>query len=99
MPTSSAGLSFVPNVSIAKSLTNGGTLSITRSPTSMTGDLHDRDEPAISSATPSATIAATTPAIAPSAVIDRFESGSVDMPAVRAPPPLDHVTIGVGPQS
>ena len=42
MPMSSAGLSFVPNVSIANSLTNGGAASISRSPTSSTGDRHVR---------------------------------------------------------
>ena len=51
MPMSSAGLSFVPNVSIANSLTNGGAASISRSPTSSTGDRHARSRPASSSAT------------------------------------------------
>ena len=45
MPISSAGLSFVPNVSMANSLTNGGAASMTRSPTSRTGERHDRLEP------------------------------------------------------
>ena len=62
MPTSSAGLSFVPNVSMANSLTNGGAASMTRSPTSSTGERHARLSPASSSATPSATPAATSPA-------------------------------------
>ncbi len=83
MPISRAGLSFVPNVSIAKSFTNGGTLSITRSPTSMIGERHERDTPATSSATPSATSAATRPAAAPIAAIQRVESAF--MPVVRAP--------------
>ena len=44
MPMSSAGLSFVPNVSIANSLTNGGAASMTRSPTSSTGERQARFE-------------------------------------------------------
>ena len=40
MPISNAGLSFVPNVSIANSFTNGGAASITRSPTSSIGERH-----------------------------------------------------------
>ena len=44
MPISSAGLSFVPNVSIANSLTNGGAASMSRSPTSSTGERHVRFE-------------------------------------------------------
>ena len=62
MPISSAGLSFVPNVSIANSLTNGGAASMSRSPTSSTGDRQVRLSPASSSATPRATPAVTSPA-------------------------------------
>ena len=47
-------LSFVPNVSIANSLTNGGAASIRRSPTSSTGERQARFSPARSSATPRA---------------------------------------------
>ena len=61
MPTSSAGLSFVPNVSMANSLTNGGAASMTRSPTSSTGERHVRLSPARSSATARATPASTSP--------------------------------------
>ena len=61
MPISSAGLSFVPNVSIANSLTNGGAASISRSPTSSTGERQARLSPASSSATPSATPAVDEP--------------------------------------
>ena len=62
MPTSRATLSFVPNVLIANSLTNGGAASITRSPTSSTGERHARFSPARSSATPRAMAATTSPA-------------------------------------
>ena len=66
MPINRAGLSLVPNLSMANSLTNGGAASIRRSPTSSTGERHDRLSPASSSATASATAAATRPTSAPS---------------------------------
>src|SRR5262245_34142418 len=65
IPINSAGLSFVPNVSMANSLTNGGAASIRRSPTSSTGERHERLSPASSSATASATAATTRPVSAP----------------------------------
>ncbi len=65
MPISKAGLSFVPNVSMANSLSHGGAASMTRSPTSRTGERHDRLSPASSSATPSASAATARPTSAP----------------------------------
>ena len=76
MPTSSAILSLVPNQSMARSFTRRGTASITRSPTSSTGDWNVRDRAATISATASATSAATTPATAPSDRGRREDAGA-----------------------
>ncbi len=65
IPTSRAILSAVPNHEIARSLTGGGTRSMTRSPTSRIGERVLADNPATSSAAPSATPAATRPIVAP----------------------------------
>ena len=66
MPTSRASLSFVPNHSIASSLTLLGTPSTTRSPTSRTGDCIELLVAATSSATPSPKAPAMSPDSAPS---------------------------------
>ena len=64
MPMSSASLSFVPNQSIALSFSAGysARMSIIRSPTSSTGDRHDRRNAVSASATARATRATTMPA-------------------------------------
>ncbi len=62
VPTTSAALSFFPKVSMAKSLTPGGTLSITSPPTATTGDPASATIPPTSSPTATPTPAASRPA-------------------------------------
>ena len=67
IPTTSAALSFVPNSDTASSLREAANRSMNCVPTADTSDGPDSAIPQTSSPTPSATIAATTPATAPSA--------------------------------
>ncbi len=67
MPMTRAGLSAVPNVSIAKSSSAGGAESMRSWPTATTGEGTEGNRPASSSPTPSAAPAASNPAPAAAA--------------------------------
>ena len=69
MPTRNAVLSFVPNWSTAKFFSQIGVRSMNSAPTASRGDCTLRKSPATKSPTPSASVAATRPAIAASAVV------------------------------
>src|SRR5579859_1274917 len=64
MPTTSAVLSLVPNVEMAKSLTGSGVRSMAAWPTARTGEACATVRPATSWPTPIATAAVSTPATA-----------------------------------
>ena len=87
MPTSSAGLSFVPKVSIAAPETERGELSMITSPIATTSDSPSTRR-ATNSATASATAAATSPATAPG-----HHSRSCCMPTTILSTPRGRISI------
>src|SRR6516162_9204071 len=75
IPVTRTTLSLAPKAEIAKFFTGGGVRSIEASPTATTGELSGATTPATSCPTPTATAAASNPAIIPQPDRVRFISG------------------------
>src|SRR5579859_5403513 len=89
MPTTSAVLSLVPNVEMAKSLTGSGVRSMAAWPTARTGEACATVRPATSWPTPIATAAVSTPATAPATAL-----GCGDEPAAPGRPAAGGSALG-----